>query len=79
MVAGFCEGPDGAEHSLVAHVGLVCARFPGPDESGSQALTGPRAQGKGLTPSGGVQASGPLCVGPGGRDGELAPTGQNAL
>src|SRR5262250_3993008 len=64
MVAGFYEGADCADQSLVAHVCLVCDGFTGHDESGEQAPPCPRAQGKGLAPSGGVQASAPFprCV-----------------
>ena len=56
---GFAKARIGRQ-GLVAHVCLVCDGFTGHDESGEQALTYPRAKGKGLAPSGGVQASWPL-------------------
>jgi hypothetical protein len=59
MVAGFDEGSDGADQSLVAYVCLVCDGVTGHDESGEHAPPYPRAQGKGLAPSGSVQTSGP--------------------
>jgi hypothetical protein len=58
-VAGVGAGPDGADPSLGAPVGLVGARLPGPDAAGEPALTGPRAEGQGLAPSGDGQASWP--------------------
>src|SRR6267142_1727998 len=48
MVAGFCEGPDCADQSLVAHVCLVCDGVTCDDESGEQALTYPRTRAKDL-------------------------------